>query len=34
MGPHPLNGALTHPERLAQQTRLCPQSSQILLELP
>ena len=33
MGPHPLNGAPTHPERLAWQTRSCPQSSQILLEL-
>ena len=33
MRPHPLDGAPTHPERLARQTRLCPQSSQILLEL-
>ena len=24
MGPHPLNGAQTHPEWLAQQTRSCP----------
>ena len=34
MGPHPLNSAQTHPEWLARQTRSCPQSSQILLELP
>ena len=34
MRPHPLDSAPTHPEQLAQQTRSCPQSSQILLELP
>ena len=34
MGPHPLDGAQTHLEQLAWQTRLCPQSGQILLELP
>ena len=34
MGPHPLNGAQTHPEWLAWQTRSCPQSGKILLELP
>ena len=28
MGPHPLNSAQNHLERLAQQTRSCPQSSQ------
>ena len=33
MGLHPLNGAQTHPEWLAWQTRLCPKSSKILLEL-
>ena len=33
MGPHPLNVAQTHPEWLARQTRSCPQSGQILLEL-
>ena len=33
-GPHPLDSAQTHPEWLAQQTRSCPQSSKILLELP
>ena len=31
--PHPLNSAQTHPEWLAWQTRSCPQSSKILLEL-
>ena len=34
MGPHPLNSAQTHPEQLAWQTRSCPQSGKILLELP
>ena len=34
MGPHPLDGAQTQPEWLAWQTRLCPQSGKILLELP
>ena len=33
VGPHPLNGAQTHPEWLAWQTRFCPQSGKILLEL-
>ena len=32
--PHPLDGAQTHPKWLARQTRSCPQSHQILLELP
>ena len=33
-GPLPLDGAQTHLEQLAWQTRSCPQSSKILLELP
>ena len=33
MRPHPLDGAPTHPEQLAWQTRSCPPSGQILLEL-
>ena len=33
MGLHPLHGAQTHPEQLAWQTRSCPQSGKILLEL-